>query len=142
MRAEIILTAEVCAGSGSKFRLLARAAGQFLFTMQSTVIENSVCPSCGAAVRAGALYCYNCGGALATAAVSDSQAGEISNGNLPNQSEASVATPQRERRRRREPVRTEVVWEPESGPGRRFVFLAIVVSMIVAAFVMIAIIVR
>jgi hypothetical protein len=32
--------------------------------MAETITENQVCHSCGAAVREGALFCYNCGGDL------------------------------------------------------------------------------
>ncbi len=34
--------------------------------MAETIIENQVCNACGADVREGALFCYNCGGNLAS----------------------------------------------------------------------------
>lgn len=34
--------------------------------MAETLVENPVCSACGAEVRAGALFCYNCGGAVAS----------------------------------------------------------------------------
>lgn len=34
--------------------------------MAEILVENQVCDHCGADVRAGALFCYNCGGAVAS----------------------------------------------------------------------------
>jgi hypothetical protein len=33
--------------------------------MAETLVENRICSACGAEVRRGALFCYNCGGAVA-----------------------------------------------------------------------------
>ena len=33
--------------------------------MAETVVENQICNACGVDVREGALFCYNCGGAVA-----------------------------------------------------------------------------
>ena len=35
--------------------------------MAETLVEKQVCPSCAAIVRPGALFCYNCGGAVPVA---------------------------------------------------------------------------
>jgi uncharacterized membrane protein YvbJ len=34
--------------------------------MAETIVENQVCSACGAGVREGALFCYHCGGAVAS----------------------------------------------------------------------------
>ena len=34
--------------------------------MAETITENQVCHACGAGVREGSLFCYNCGGSLAS----------------------------------------------------------------------------
>ena len=34
--------------------------------MAETIVENQICSACGADVRKGALFCYNCGGAVAS----------------------------------------------------------------------------
>jgi hypothetical protein len=34
--------------------------------MAETIVENQICNACGADVRKGALFCYNCGGAVAS----------------------------------------------------------------------------
>lgn len=34
--------------------------------MAETLVENQICDACGADVRAGALFCYGCGGAVAS----------------------------------------------------------------------------
>jgi hypothetical protein len=34
--------------------------------MAETTVENQICNACGADVRKGALFCYNCGGAVAS----------------------------------------------------------------------------
>ena len=33
--------------------------------MADTLVENKICEACGAEVRPGSLFCYNCGGAVA-----------------------------------------------------------------------------
>lgn len=33
--------------------------------MAKTLVEKNICDACGADVRAGSLFCYNCGGAIA-----------------------------------------------------------------------------
>jgi hypothetical protein len=35
--------------------------------MAETLVENRTCSACGANVRSGALFCYNCGGSVAPA---------------------------------------------------------------------------
>lgn len=37
--------------------------------MAETLIENQICSSCGAEIRKGALFCYSCGGAVASTIV-------------------------------------------------------------------------
>lgn len=34
--------------------------------MAETIVENQICNACGVEVREGALFCYNCGGAVAS----------------------------------------------------------------------------
>jgi uncharacterized membrane protein YvbJ len=34
--------------------------------MAETITKNQVCNACGANVREGSLFCYNCGGSLAS----------------------------------------------------------------------------
>lgn len=109
--------------------------------MQSTAIENLVCPSCGAAARAGALYCYNCGGALNRVSGSEPAARAVQNGKAADAAD-KPATRSQVDRRQRGAVKTEVFWEPEMGTGKHFIFLAVVVSLVVAVFVIIAMIVR
>ena len=73
--------------------------------MAETITKNQVCNACGADVREGALFCYNCGGNLASEivvdknakneAVADAQLQEsISDGNGDNIKQSGVETKQ------------------------------------------------
>ncbi len=48
--------------------------------MAETIVENQICNACGADVRTDALFCYNCGGAVATEPVAgdDDKKGKVS----------------------------------------------------------------
>lgn len=102
-------------------------------TMHTTVSEKVVCPVCGAVVRPGALFCYNCGGSLSV---------EEKDGSKALNPNPAVLPERAERRRRREPAKTEIIWEQEAGPNLRVVFMALAISVIVAVITVIALIVR
>ena len=46
--------------------------------MTEIAVENKLCSSCGAEIRAEALFCYNCGGAVQKGADDDSTEGDVS----------------------------------------------------------------
>lgn len=39
--------------------------------MAETIVENQLCNACGVDVREGALFCYNCGGAVASESIDE-----------------------------------------------------------------------
>lgn len=39
--------------------------------MAETIVENQICKACGVEVREGALFCYNCGGAVASETIDE-----------------------------------------------------------------------
>jgi hypothetical protein len=46
--------------------------------MSETIVDEPVCPACGAEVRDGSMFCYNCGSAVAGEGAETEQAAEIS----------------------------------------------------------------
>lgn len=118
--------------------------------MPKTAVEEAICDICGAEVRDGSLFCYNCGGSV-------SKTGELEA--IPAPAEPIVAADDKptngrkgydtERRRsdrngkrkvraaNRQPV--EIVWQPREGNSLAFVivslvFFVIAVVVIIAAF--------
>lgn len=118
--------------------------------MPNTAVETAVCDICGAEVRDGSLFCYNCGGSVSKA----DELGAIlvpsepiivrddkpANGNAtydPVQRRAERTEKRRVRAANRQPV--EIVWQPRTGMSWPFVivslvFVLIVIGVILAAF--------
>lgn len=123
--------------------------------MNETVVEKPFCAACGADVRAGSLFCYNCGSAVAEAEAE----------NLPAESEVSgEATPARtngagrakeilpgargsmvtaaglrRRPKSRQIKPKEIVWEPrEDGTDGLFIAAAIGLLIFAIAAVVVA----
>lgn len=123
--------------------------------MPKTAVETAVCDICGAVVRDGSLFCYNCGGSLSKTAASDAApkgastdapVAEVSrpvvNGRPPS---TEVSAKRRSERREQRPVRasnrqpTEIVWEPRQGMSWPFIIASVVFAvlalvMVIAAF--------
>ena len=101
--------------------------------MPTTAVESSICDICGADVRAGSQFCYNCGSSLRSSDSAESSKPEstapveTSNGSAKSKSKVRG-----ERRRRpidRGPV--EVVWEP--GPGISGLYIAGALFILIVA---------
>lgn len=121
--------------------------------MPKTAVQTAACDICGAEVRDGSIFCYNCGGSLTTAAepepirsppepvVPDVES--AANGlatrvdELPAKRKAEGSV---RRKVNREPV--EIVWEPREGVSWAFVVASIVVVIIALAVVVAAVYVR
>ena len=118
--------------------------------MSKTAVQEAVCDICGAEVRDGSLFCYNCGGSVSKAddiepisAPSEpivKPDDKPANGNAtfdPAKSRSERLEKRRVRAANRQPV--EVVWQPRDGVSWPFVivsavFVLIAIVLILAAF--------
>lgn len=115
--------------------------------MPETAVETAVCDICGAEVREGSVFCYNCGGSLAKAEVAEpipppaepiiAVAEPATNGVVTDPAKRQAERPERRKVRaaNREPA--EIVWEPREGVSLAFV-IASIVFVIIALVVVIA----
>jgi len=110
--------------------------------MPKTAVQTPVCDICGAEVRKGSLFCYNCGGSLTQAV--DEKLGvlppeAITSAPVKNGSGKEKSAERREARKRRNvelgPV--EVIWEPREGVS--WPFLVASIFLIVFAIVLFSI---
>ncbi len=123
--------------------------------MPKTAVQTAVCDICGAEVRDGSLFCYNCGGSLAKTEEPDPipppsepiiAAEPLSNGSVTKIEDATAkrGTERPDRRRvrasNREPA--EIVWEPREGVSWTFVIVSVVFVILALAIVIAAVYVR
>jgi len=98
--------------------------------MSKTAVQTPVCDICGADVRKGSLFCYNCGGSL-TQAVGDTPGtlppGVITSAPAKNGAGKDQSAVRREPRKLRSAERgpVEVVWEPREGISWPFVIVSL-----------------
>ena len=120
--------------------------------MPKTVAVEIVCDICGAEVRDGSVFCYNCGGSVSkdgevdaipppdepiVAHSEEPDNGLVTKVDSPAKRRADRADRRKVRAANRQPV--EIVWEPRQGVSWGFVvatlFIAIVVlAIVIAAF--------
>ena len=108
--------------------------------MPKTAVQTPICDICGADVREGSLFCYNCGGSLKrteteTAPTPPPQAPAVAPSNGPAKKTPVDKRPAPRRNIARGPV--EVVWEPRKGFPVVYV-IAGVVLLIIALILFIA----
>lgn len=115
--------------------------------MSETLTETRICDICGAEVRDGSLYCYNCGGSVAKgspmtaeAAVAD-QADRTSPELRAGGNGTSKTVERRERPKRRVSSSSEkqIIWEPKTGLSfgmivGTLIFVLIVMGLLFAAY--------
>lgn len=114
-----------------------------------------MCDICGAEVRDGSLFCYNCGGSLSKNEEAEPipppsepiiAAEPLANGKAAKVDEAPAKRPmQRSDRRKvrasnREPA--EIVWEPRQGVSWAFVIASLIFVIVALAVVIAAVYVR
>lgn len=121
--------------------------------MRKATVEKAICESCGADVREGTLFCYNCGKRVSDEpsdedtslakmngeAVDDEIAKRFRVDEDPPKDRLAVAAARRKKARvnRRKPV--EIVWEPSDGSSAGiFVAVSIVITVMAAVVVFIA----
>jgi hypothetical protein len=128
--------------------------------MPKAATDNVVCIACGADVRSEALFCYNCGGAIAVHPDAASGAAEVPVESEPNESvfaptpekiapapivepaitngsaakaerkPLSAAMLRRKRAYNRQPV--EVVWKEPAMPSLMFVIASVIITIFAA----------
>ena len=125
--------------------------------MAETTVEKATCENCGADVREGTSFCYNCGTPVAEIETAETSA----NGTAPEVSteaqaalddladrlkvpevtdEDKLAQAAAERRRARVRARrNEVVWEPAEGSGTLFVAVTLFISVATLVVVLLAV---
>jgi hypothetical protein len=87
------------------------------------VSTDKPCGDCGADVRAGSLFCYNCGGSVQTNKV-DGDAGTTGNG------DANIQRfPRTRPRSQRKP--SEFTWRRSDGPGYKLLLIAVAAAVLV-----------
>ncbi len=125
--------------------------------MAETSVETPICNICGAEVREGSLYCYNCGGSviLAEPVAKETPVVEFAdpvvaperNGRAKGSGNYDPARNRADRSNRRKvrasiarPV--EVVWEPRSGFSWPFVIGSLVLTFLALTVIFAAIYLR
>ena len=128
--------------------------------MAETVLERQVCESCGAEVREGTSFCYNCGKPVTPEAVERSADVHASNGTARTteaqaalddlserfriddvSDEDKLAQAARQRRQARVRARrTQLVWEPaDTEVSTLFVVITLLIAVLTAAVVLVAV---
>jgi hypothetical protein len=120
--------------------------------MPKTAVQTAVCDICGAEVRDGSVFCYNCGGTLTKAQEPDpipppaepilAVTEPVSNGSATKTEEGPIKRSDRRKVRasNREPA--EIVWEPRQGISWTFVIASVLFVIIALAVVIAAVYVR
>jgi hypothetical protein len=115
--------------------------------MANSVVGEKVCDLCGAEVRDGSAFCYNCGTAVAEKpaesaiiAKVDDKARTHNGTSIPSTPEAPGSRPARPRTRPRRAVIAprEVVWTEKEGPSVWFAAFAITFAIVTAVIVVVA----
>ena len=122
--------------------------------MADTTVSEAVCELCGAAIRDGSLFCYNCGNAVVAKAplpVEPEPTPEVPVA-VPTDIDSRVAPARRpplksaaslrsqRRASNRQPI--EVTWEPRVETPKLFVVATIVLSLVALALLLIALYLR
>ena len=108
--------------------------------MVETAVEIQRCGACGADVRHGSLFCYNCGASVPPALIADAveeKPALIEAIREPRPPLKTAASLRKHRRAlNRQPVK--VSWEPPEGPAMGFIITAIVLTLGAALLIVLA----
>ena len=110
--------------------------------MSKTAVQSPACEICGAEVRKGSLFCYNCGGSV-THKVGESPGAlppeAITSAPAKNGAAKENPSGRREPRKRRSVERgpVEVIWEPREGISLPFIIVSLL--LVVMAIVLFSI---
>lgn len=110
--------------------------------MPDSAVKQLICDICGAEVRDGSLYCYNCGGSVSQAGVySLVEPRAEDNGLSAKAYPDSPSRSDRQSSRRRRSTRgrsNEVVWEPKTGISIGFIVGSLIFVLIAVVLLLIA----
>ena len=108
--------------------------------MVETAVEIQRCGACGADVRDGSLFCYNCGASVPPAPIGEAveeKPALIEAIREPRPPLKTAASLRKHRRAlNRQPVK--VSWEPPEGPALGFIITAIVLTLGAALLIVLA----
>ncbi len=113
--------------------------------MPKTAVQTPICDLCGAEVREGSLFCYNCGGSLKKVSPAPAHAAEVPVAvPAPTNGVSKPAAPNTREARKRKPIDrgpVEVVWAPREGISLIYVIagvilLAIAVTLFIVAMLL------
>ena len=112
--------------------------------MVETAVEIQRCGACGADVRDGSLYCYNCGASVARAPIAEAvneKPAPGAEGREPRPPLKTAASLRKHRRAmNRQPVK--VSWEPPEGPAVGFIITAIALTLGAVLLIVLALYLR
>ena len=114
--------------------------------MPNTAVQTPICDICGANVRAGSLFCYNCGGSLkkpvpdATQPPPVQPAVPVSKNGVKSAAAGDKRQARKIRKIDRAPV--EVVWEPREGLSWTYMIAGMVLLFIAIVLFVTAILLR
>lgn len=100
--------------------------------MAETVVEKQTCEKCGADVREGTTFCYNCGAAVTAEEAAEPPAEVSANGSEKNAVKRSRAATERKKARVSQRKTLEYTWQPIDD-----VTLPLIVSIIIAGVVLV-----
>ena len=114
--------------------------------MSKTAVETPICDICGADVRAGSLFCYNCGGSLKQPDYDVVPTPLVKPSTSLRKNGVQKAAPP-EKRVARQPrkidrVAVEVVWEPREGVSLIYVTAGVLLLVIAIVLFVTAIILK
>lgn len=108
--------------------------------MSQTAVKESICDICGADIRDGSVFCYNCGSAISEKPVEpdESQSSDAhSNGNaVVTDGDKILPKPMlsgRARTRKRPVQNREVVWQEREGISVGFIAMTVALVLLSAA---------
>ncbi len=121
--------------------------------MAESVVQRMICDACGAEIRGGSLYCYNCGETLASipGGKLEQDAPELviapENGSepqavtlKPEELRSAASLSKRAKVFKRQPL--EYTWEKRTKPSPAFVLAAIVLTIFTAILLFMALYLR
>ena len=114
--------------------------------MPKTAVQTPICDLCGAEVREGSLFCYNCGGSLKKVSAEPAQAPEVPVVlPAPTNGVSKPSEPNKREARQRKPIDrgpVEVIWAPREGISLIYVVAGIILLTIAATLFIVAMLLK
>jgi hypothetical protein len=114
--------------------------------MPKTAVQTPICDICGAEVREGSLFCYNCGGSLKKVAAEPAQTPEVPVAPpAPTNGASKPSAPSKREARKRKPIDrgpVEVVWAPREGISLIYVVAGVILLIIAVVLFIVAMLLK